>query len=274
MFYTIHNNMRRILFPILLLIVLTVSVIFLQYQFPTFLDLFGNLNKFTEKRISVEVWPLLLTIKLLIIPIIITAFTIRTFCRYIHDSRRSIAKTHFKSSFMYIISIMLIGLFISLFNYIILLYCNKPGRILFFISKRYCNITETKYILNIIFIFTLLINSLVYMISTYLLESNEMKRINKINDMGSLMLDSSYITTNTLTMAIISLIYFCSIALYGYTFLKYLKTVQTLLQPLIYTFLVTTISHLVFAGLYMKYTNIPFEWALIARAEKQDGNTE
>lgn len=265
--------MRVILFPTLLLVISTIAVIVLQYQFPIFLDLFSNLYKFTGKRINAEVWPLLLTFKLLIVPMIVTASTIRTFCRYIHDSRRSIAKTHFKSSFMYIISIMMTCLFISLFNYVILLYCSEPGKILFFVSRKYCNITETKYILNIIFIFTLLLNSLVYMISTYLLESNEMRRINKINNMGSLMLDSSYITTNTIIIAITSLVYFCSIGLYAYTFLQYLKTVQILLQPLIYTFILTTMSHLIFAGLYMKYTNIPFEWALIARAEKNDDNS-
>lgn len=261
--------MQKLLLPIILLIFTGTIILIFQFSFPIFLDLFDDLYKLVEKKISSEVWPLLLAMKILIVPFIISAATIRTFCRYIHDSRRNIAKTHFKSVLMYLLSISFIAAFFSVFNYLLLLYSNNPGNILFFVSKKQLSIIESKYVLNLMFVFTLFVNSLAYIVSTYLVESGEMRRINKINDMGPLMLDSSYISHNIAIVGVTTLVYLVSIALYTNSFLIYLENIKMLSQPLVFILLFATAAHLIFAGLYMKYTNIPIRFAPISAEEKE-----
>lgn len=260
--------MHKLLWPVFLQLAIISIIVIFQYNFPIFLDIFEDLNTLSSKNIAVELWPIIMTVKILIIPIIASALIIRTFCRYIHDSRRSISRTHFKSAFFYLFSITFIMAIFSGLTYFILLYSQNPGRAIFFLTKKPLTIKDSKYIFNIMLTMALFLNSLAYIISTYIIESSEMRRINKINDMGPLMLESSYITTNLITIAIISLAYLVTTSIFFNSFFVYLNNLRLFLQSMTYIIFSTLIVHLIFTGLYMSYTNISIKKALIGVDEK------
>lgn len=265
--------MNKLIGPLIFLFILFIITSVFQYKIPTFLYLFQNMHIFLKGIISAEVWPLFLTIKILIIPILLSALTIRTFCRYIHETRRSVSKTHLTSTLMYLISIFIILTLFSFFNYFILVYLDNPGNLLFFFSRKKFNISDSKFLCNIMLILTIFLNSMAYIISTYFLEYAEMKRINKINERESLLFSSEYITRNIVIIGISLIFYSIFIILYLKEFYDYLKSIENLIQPIIYVFLFTSIGHLNFAGLYMKYTDIPIQFALIGVEEKNENES-
>ncbi|KRH92058.1 putative transporter, partial [Pseudoloma neurophilia] len=262
-----HLKMATVpLIPVLLLTFFSLFTCIIQYNLPTFTDLFENLNKLTTYTLSTEIHPLLLTISLLIVPVAITAYIIRTFCRYIHDSTRNIPKTHLINSMMYIISIIMTCFILSILSYILILYVpdSKKSLILYFSKEFFITNSTIKLFTNSILILSLFLNCITYMLSTYLLENREMRRINNIN--GPILLDSKYITLNTIIISIIILIYITITSIFGYFCHKLFKSVSFI----VYSFFIVSITHMTFSFLYMWYTEIPLRLGLISGEEKND----
>lgn len=260
--------MRKLLWPSLILGLIMLIVVVFQQVIPILPDLTGHLAILSSKKISMEFWPLILTFKVLLVPIFMSALIIRTFCRYIHESRRSLRKTHFISSFFYFFSVSLVVLFFTFFTYMIITFSKNPGNALFFVSKKSLSVKETFFLVNALLTISLNLNAIFYIATTYIIESLEMKRINRINDIGTLMLDSSYISRNLLVVVLVLIVYFCSAA--GLTVLLYFisKSFELLLQLITYSFLFSAVPHLMFIISYMSYTNVSFEKAKIAGEEK------
>lgn len=256
------------IWPTAILALMTLTMIGFQYVVPIFPYLTDSLCILTYGKIPVEFWSLVLSSLFLIAPIFVTALIMRTFCRYIHERRRPLSKTHFISSFFYIFSVIEILLFLSIFTYSSLVFCNNPGNLIFFITKEKLNVPSTIFYVNIILTISLSINSVLYIISTYIIESIEMKKINGIQDLYILMLESTHISKNFFLVINVLSVY--SAITFIFTVLLYflLETFAQLLQQLTLSFFISAIAHIFFAVGYMSYTNVSFKVFQLSNEEK------
>lgn len=260
--------MQSLLWPSLVLTLITLIAVGLQYITPTLPNLTNNLYQLLQYKISAEFFPFILAFVVLITPIFISALIIRTFCRYIHESRRSLRKTHFVSSFFYLFSICTSLLLFSFLMYTIITFSKNPGNVLFFMTKKSTTVQDTVFHINVLFIITVFLNAALYIVSTYIVESMEMRLINKINSFSALVLDSSYISTNFIIALIVLVLYLALTVLYTVLFYASFESFQQFIQPMMYCILFTTLSHALFIAGYTTYTNVLLEKALIANDEK------
>ncbi|ELQ75406.1 putative transporter [Trachipleistophora hominis] len=260
--------MQSLRWPSLILVLIAFITAGLQYVTPTLPSLTNNLCQLLQYRISPEFFPLILAFTVLVVPVFISALIMRTFCRYIHESRRSLRKTHLVSSFFYVFSICTNALLFTMLMYTMMSFSKSPGNILFFMTKRHTTVQDAVFNVNVLFTIVLFMNAALYIVSTYVVESMEMRRINKINDFSALILDSSYISTNFIIALVALVMYVALILVYTVLFYTLLSSFRVFVQPMVYCILFAVLSHVLFVVGYTTHTNVSLEKALIANDEK------